>query len=101
MSYGKFTVNRIEGRCAILNDKYKTGVGNFGFSAGDVVEWWDYDGYCPSKIIVNGIQTWGSEDKVKWHKERDERYKVLLASIPLSKPKTVNGVDPTGTESQV
>lgn len=91
MSYEKFTVKSItstpSGTYAVYVSKSgtTTWTGNFGFKTGDVVEWWDYDGYCPSKIIVNGKTTWTEEDKKQWHKSRNKRHKERIGEICKSK----------------
>jgi len=75
MSYNKFKVLRLEttlsGTYAIYTSKNGDTVwtSNFGFKAEDIVEWWNYDGYCPTKIILNGAVIWTEEDRKKWWKD--------------------------------
>lgn len=81
MSYTKFKVTGIKstpsGTYAIYTSEsgYETWTGNYNFKIGDIVEWWDYDGYCPSKIIVNGIVTWTDKDKKRYWETKDQRDK--------------------------
>lgn len=77
MSYEKFTVEELQstrsGNYAQYTSKSGTTTltNNFGYKVGDVVEIWDYDGYAPKRIDVNGINIWTEEDRVKWWKNYD------------------------------
>jgi len=91
MSYEKFTVESIgttmSGTYAVYTSKSGDVIwtGNFGFKTGDVVEWWNFDGYCPSKIIVNGIITWTEVDKKNWWASKDQRHNDRMEEICKSK----------------
>ena len=86
MSYEKFKVERLvstlSGTYAVYyTERGEAWTGNFNFNPGDIVEWWDYDGYCPSKIIVNGIVTWTEEDKKEWWNRREFRHNEKMREI--------------------
>jgi hypothetical protein len=77
MSYEKFIVLRLEttpsGNYAEYLDEHGRLclTSNFGYNVNDIVELWDYDGYAPKRIDVNGIQIWNEEDRIKWWKNYD------------------------------
>ena len=77
MLYEKFTVEKLETTRSGNYAQYTSETGittltnNFGYKVGDVVEIWDYDGYAPKRIDVNGVNIWTEEDKVKWWKDYD------------------------------
>jgi len=79
MSYNKFTVEELRttpsGKYATYTreDGTKVWTNNRGYQVGDVVEMFDHDGYCPSKIIINGVVTWTEEDKKKWWEKENKR----------------------------
>lgn len=79
MKYEKFTVKSIQttssGRYAVYISErgFEVWTGDFRFKAGDVVEWWGYDGYCPSRIVVNGKETWNEADKIKYWQTKEQR----------------------------
>ncbi len=83
MSHNKFTVTGImttlSGTYAgYIDNGRQTWTGNFNFKVGDVVEWWNYDGYVPSKIIVNGVVTWTEKDQLDYWEHRDERMEAKI-----------------------
>lgn len=55
---GKFVETEING--------HKTYMTDFDFKEGDKIEMSAFDGYCPTKITVNGIEKWGEKDRRKW-----------------------------------
>jgi len=86
--YKKFTVESIEstpsGTYACYTNEHgnKTMTGCFGFEVGDEVEeWWNYDGYWPDKIKVNGVVTWTKKDKEKASEEYDNMQKRVMEYI--------------------
>ena len=91
MKYQKFTVEGFEttpsGSYALytLQDGGTAMTADFGFSIGDVVEWWDWDGYCPSKIKVNGNIIWTEEDKKEWWATKVQRHNNRMKEICQSK----------------
>ena len=80
MDYVKFTVERIvttpSGTYAVYTkpDGGESWNGNFGFKEGDVVEMWNYDGYAPERIDVNGVTTWTEQDRQKWWDNYKKRH---------------------------
>jgi hypothetical protein len=86
MSYDKFIVEDFERTrsghyaCFTRNgSRYLTS--NFDFKIGDVVEWWGYDGYCPSRIVVNGVETWNEENQKQWWIEYNRQGEELAQRI--------------------
>lgn len=77
--YEKFTVESIQGRYAQYTSKSGTTTltSNFGFNEGDVVEIWDYDGYAPKRIDVNGETIWTEENRRKWWHNYDPKCEAL------------------------
>lgn len=87
MEYFKFTVERLvstpSGNYAVYTNPEGGEVWNtnFGFKEGDVVEMWNYDGYGPERIDVNGVTTWTEQDRQKWwdnYKKRHQSMTELL-----------------------
>jgi len=74
MKYNKFIVEKIVSTPSGTYARYtsangmETLTGNFNFKEGDTVEQWDYDGYCPAKMNVNGKEVWNEQDKKNWWK---------------------------------
>ncbi len=71
-NYNKFTVKKLTTTLSgvyaiyIADNGHETWIdNNYNLKEGDEVEMWDYDGFCPTKITVNGITTWTEEDKKK------------------------------------
>ena len=77
MSYKKFTVQKLQSTPSGNYAQYVSETGtttltaNFGYKEGDLVETWDYDGYAPKRIDVNGKTIWTEEDRFKWWKDYD------------------------------
>ena len=83
MSYTKFKVEELEstpsGNYAIYTSDsgITTWINNFGYKIGDTVEVWDYDGYAPKRIDVNGKTIWTEENRKKWWDDYDHELQAL------------------------
>ena len=90
--YIKFTVERLQytpsGLYAVYHSEtgMETWTGCFGFQPGDIVEMFDYDGYFPSQIKVNGIITWTEEDKKKaWNRYNNISHSDIIEQAKVQK----------------
>jgi len=83
MKIEKFTVQKLVGTPSGNYAQYISGSGtttltkNFGYQIGDVVEVWDYDGYAPMRIDVNGKTIWTEENRIQYWKNYDPKSRYL------------------------
>ena len=54
-----------------------TAVADFGFSVGDNVVMYGFDGYCPDIIYVNGEKVWDQGNKIEWWDKHDPAGTIL------------------------
>lgn len=79
MGYQKFTVESLlttrSGNYAQYTHESGSPIliPNFGFKIGDNVEMWDFDGYVPIRIDINGVTIWEEDNKRIWWKNHDPK----------------------------